>query len=109
MGRGDRGVGDSLPDTWGAIDGADGDSHGQDRQDPREWERSKHVPGVPTIDDRRGDRDRVRDRPWYGTAAQRAGEHENGEDGDFRDRRPNRAEKSPDAVDDHFWKGAGFR
>src|SRR5215210_5595483 len=108
MGRGDRRMGDGLPDTGGPIDGADRDSDGQDRQDAREWERSKDVPRVPAIDDRRCERERVRNRLWHRAATQRAGEHENGEDGDFRDSRPNRAEKPPDAVNDQFWKRAGF-
>ncbi len=102
-------MGDGLPDAWGAIDGADRDGDGQDRQDPRERERSKDIPGVPAIDDRRGDRERVRNRLWHGAAAQRAGEHENGEDGDLGDGGADRAEKPPDAVDDHLGKRAGFR
>ena len=45
---------------------------------------------------------------WHGAAAQRADEHEQGEDRDLRDRRPDRAEKPPDPVDDHLRKRAGF-
>src|SRR5215212_6763063 len=62
---GDRGVGDGLPDAWGAIYRADRDGDGKDRENPGERERSKDVPGIPARDDRRGNRDDVRDRPRY--------------------------------------------
>ena len=75
-------------------------ANGRDRKTSHAYQRS--TTGVVTGK-------RIRDRLWHGAAAQRAGEHEHGEDGDLRDSRPNRAEKPPDAVDDHFWKRAGFR
>src|SRR5215217_6517694 len=66
---GDRGVGDGLPDAWGAIDRADRDGDGKDRENPGERERSKDVPGIPALDDRRSNRDSVRDRLWYRAAS----------------------------------------
>src|SRR5215211_4662658 len=102
-------MGDSLPDAWGAIDGADRDGDGQECQDRRERQRSKDVPGVPAIDDWSGDREYVRNRLRHGATAQRPDEDEDGQDGDLGDGGAYRAEKSPDAVDHHLGQRTWFR
>lgn len=97
---------DGLPDARHPIDGAHSDRDREQRQGGGEYRGPEHIPVVPPVDQRLKEWQAIGKPERYGTDAERSDQDQEVEEGNFRDSGPDRAEKSPHAIERYFQGGS---